>query len=242
MDELEFLLEVAIQNPHYRPMFYEKISGFEVFVITDYGSYVDENNQSHSIKRLRKTDGSEIIPFFSTIEKLHEFEGKNALYSSMRIHELFDNIRGYEAVLNPGMEISKEFSMKEVEFIADDKIFKPSREAGIGEGSEIIISTPDDYPQEMIERLKKLFEIEHEIEFAYLFQYSMENEENESPKYMVIIKTNGDFEKEAGKAIIAIEGSLEKNARVDFIEYDTSTGIEEIVEQYFIPFYVKENK
>ena len=59
---------------------------------------------------------------------------------------------------------------------------------------------------------------------------------------MVIIKTNGDFEKEAGKAIIAIEGSLEKNARVDFIEYDTSTGIEEIVEQYFIPFNVKENK
>ena len=29
----------------------------------------------------------------------------------MRIHELFDNIRGYEAVLNPGMEISKELEL-----------------------------------------------------------------------------------------------------------------------------------
>jgi hypothetical protein len=242
MDELEFLLEVAIQNPHYRPIFYEKIMNFDLYITTDYSSVINgriSEGYSIFVRSLKKENGVEIIPFFSSEAKLLEFEGESVPFISIKGYEFFDIIRGYGAVMNPGFEVSKEFSMREIELMADGKIFQPKQEIGIKSGSKIIISTPEEYPEEMADRLRNLFKMEHEVEKAYIFQYSNLEEEKKNVKYMVVIKTNGDFEKEAGKAIITIEGSLNKNVRVDFIKYDSKTGIEESVENEFEPFYIR---
>ena len=240
MDELEFILETAIQNPQYRPMLYEKLMSSDIFVVTDYNTIVDNTNTKGKkknifIKTLRKENGMEIIPFFTTVEKLTLFTGKETPYINMRSFEFFDIIKGNCAVINPGSEVTKEFTFEEIKALINGTLFIPQNEVQFEKDSELTVFTPINYPEELAERLNKLFRLEEDVVKAYLLQY--QKVEDDGIRYMVAVETEGSFERIAGKAIITAEGSVEKGVSVDFIEMDNESGIKVGIEGDFQPFY-----
>ncbi len=245
MDELEFILETAIQNPQYRPMFYEKLMNSDVFIVTDYNTVADFSEikpkgkkKNIFIKTLKKDNGMDIIPFFTTVEKLTTFTGNGTPYISMKSFELFDIIKGNCAVINPGSEVTKEFTFEEIKSLINGTLFVPKNEVQFEKDSEVVVFTPEDYPEELAERLNKLFAIEEDVVQAYLLQYN-KNENDKSVKYMVAVETEGSFERIAGKAIITAEGSVEKGISIDFIEIDNESGIKEGISEDFEPFYIR---
>jgi hypothetical protein len=240
MDELEFILETAIQNPQYRPMFYEKLMSSDVFVVTDYNTIVESNSLNGKkknifIKTLRKENGMEIIPFFTTVDKLTSFTGEDTPYINLRSFEFFDIIKGNCAVINPGSEVTKEFTFEEIKALINGTLFVPQNEVQFEKDSEVTVFTPVNYPEELADRLNKLFSIEGDVVKAYLLQY--ERGGNDGIKYMVAVETEGSFERIAGKAIITAEGSVAKGVSIDFVEMDNDSGIKVGIEGDFQPFY-----
>lgn len=117
---LELLLRLAYAEPARRQEFYQALMGATVHVIgntenpdSDQGKYAA--GDKISVVTWKTSDGSPIIPFFSSIEALRLCIDQEVRYMSFPARGLFEMTKGTKLVLNPRSEFSKEFAVAEIE-------------------------------------------------------------------------------------------------------------------------------
>jgi type III secretion system (T3SS) SseB-like protein len=122
-DYLAQCLEWAAANPARKPEFVKALRAATIFVM---GEVEGEDPAARSqpalgsgnvILRCQITpDGRQVVPFFSSIEKLQGFvpQGEQITYLSIPAMMLFELANGATVVLNPGSRVSGEISPEDV--------------------------------------------------------------------------------------------------------------------------------
>ena len=111
---LENLMNDLENQPENIPQFLKALLDAEVFCLAK----KDENNQIQ-FRLLETEDGDKAIPFFLSLQTIHNDLGTEVEFLELTTRELFETTKGSILVLNPTSDISKEFSPKEIQFLLE---------------------------------------------------------------------------------------------------------------------------
>ena len=174
---LDELLKQAFENESQRPLFLEKLLDSYVYILGtssvehdgDAAHTLIEGSQVH-IKSWNREDGSQVLPFFTSLEKLQQAIQYNENYLRLHTKSFFELTIGAYLVLNPNSDVSKEFYPKEVEGLLEG-YFGPKPEAyEYTEDTQVLLSQPLPYPVGMVSRLSELLKTKVNVSAAYLAQ------------------------------------------------------------------------
>ena len=116
--ELEQLLMQAVSDPAQRPAFYRALMEATVLVLTDNqapeGDVVLEAGSPLSLQVWEKQDGTNVLPFFSSLSALQRAVEREQPFMALPVRVLFEMTEGAELFLNPKNEYGKEFTPHEV--------------------------------------------------------------------------------------------------------------------------------
>ena len=192
---LEQLLEQAYSQDDLRWVFISHLLDSTVYFLGSINQSSDalnavalEKTESVHIFNWTKEDGSAILPFFSSLQKLQYAISEDQPYLKMQCRSFFELTEGACLVLNPNCGYGKEFMPDEILHI-----LKVYPEAVITEPKAAIDQTvtapstgitgyiqPDKYPLYMLEKLRKLFELQSNISAAYLVEMNLPDQTKQS--------------------------------------------------------------
>lgn len=244
-NKLEEILRLAADEPAYRPQFCEVLLSSQVFLLGATGSPSiggEENLEAGSqvqIQHWEKSDGSPVIPFFSSLEVLQKSIDSEESYLAMSARSLFEMTQGATLFLNPKSDYGKEFVPEEVSHLLSIGISQAPSERVVEKETKVLLGQPSNYPSKMVDSLTLLLAKHDNVKNAYLVLMH-DTSVDEKPHLIVGIEADGDIEKvmrEAGNVAgdTAPEGEPVDLYRVN----ENDSGLS----QYFInetkPFYEK---
>ncbi|MBE7641785.1 hypothetical protein GUB10_15735 [Salegentibacter sp. BLCTC] len=239
-NELEKTLYQASTNSSKRDEFYMKLLWNDLIVLTDKtdkkGTQILEENTS--VKFVTFEDGK--IPIFTSTNRIFDkgFIKEEVPFMALKGQNLFEITKGATLILNPYSDYGKELIPNEIERLLNGSIFDQSNEMKIEEETKIQIGQPAEYPNDLVNALKKLFTEKETVKAAYLAAVKMDNSE-ELPHIMIALDIDGD-RKEITNEAGPIAEKYHKNKTVDFIQIDHKNGG---ISEYFLkntkPFYIR---
>lgn len=187
--EFELLLKSASQEPGYRPLFIEKLLNSFVFVLgvsdTETVDGVLQTGAKLSLNGWTKESGETYIPFFTS---------KQALSKSIRSVEpiiglvcktLFEITTGKTLILNPGHEISKEFTPYEVQKIIENGLGVTHDDIVVKSETKIQLGVPADHPGKLIRSVSLYLKNRPEVAKAYLCLMTKQENSNSLPELLI---------------------------------------------------------
>lgn len=177
--QLEQLLEKAATKPAQRPQFLDALLSSNIYCLgfsSHSESEGDDQNEvlpegSHvQLLHFKKEDGSEYLPIFTSLKVLQQAIEYEQSYLKMPIKQFFELTLGTTIILNPDSEYGKEFLPKEIQGLLNGQYGCFIEQYEYQETTEVLLSQPKDYPQEMIQELNSFFKANGLVKAAYFIQ------------------------------------------------------------------------
>jgi hypothetical protein len=181
-----------------------------------------------------RINGRVYVPVFSSITRLGEH--RETPFFSMRGRDLLEGTRGAEFVLNPGAEIGKVLTSREI-----TRLLNPSAPDEAEKPLQVFWRQPKVYPQKLVDALKVLFVNRTDIMSAAVVEAAFSDRE-EPPHPMIGIEAIGDWRK-TFREVSEITRALMPDIIVDIIPIDRSKPMDQLAEILvkIAPFYVRAN-
>ena len=223
---IEKLLVQAVKNPDERVKFYQGLLEADIYALSSDTSEIGTSSQVLA----RGTEvhfqhfdiqGVRYLPIFTSKERIEALVKAPSTYLKFKGRNFFELTRGEKVFLNPGSEIAKGFTPKEISDMLDGSIFQPRVRLKVDENLEVYVGQPAEYPGELVRNLLELFTHDPLVRTAYLAVEASATAPDK-PHFLVGIDVEGDWDRilaEAKKA--AKEGGAAK-LTVDFVKIDTS--------------------
>jgi hypothetical protein len=243
-NQLEEALRLAAAEPADRPEFYRILMESTVLILGEAdripGEEIDlEEGTRIEIQNWMKPDGTQVIPFFSSIEAMRRVVEDETEYLALPARALFEITLGSILILNPRSEIGKEFIPEEIESLLTGGMNHAPQQRIIRKSTEVLIGQPSEYPMEMISSLSKLFARRRNVRAGYIAMMH-DTSIDETPHLVVGIEVDGEFEGIAQEAGTVAADTSPNGEPVDLIRIDSRT---RFPGNYFFekvkPFYVR---
>ena len=241
-NRLEALLVRATSDAGVRPEFYRAFLEAEILVIgqsdsNKSGRFAAETNTPLQIMEIN-IEGRRLIPMFTSLRRLQEYLQEEASYIQINCRALLETVGPEKGlILNPASAYGKEFVPAEVAALVDGSIFKPVQEHTIPERQEVLIGTPSEYPEKLINGLCSLFKTNPKVRRAYVAQIQIA-ESGEPAHLLIAIDADGDFAALASECGIVVKETLGPEKFADLVRLQDS-GLQDYFQQPSQPFYEK---
>ena len=179
-----------------------------------------------------RVNGRVYVPAFSSLARM----GAATPFFRMRGRDLLVATHGAEVVLNPGAELGKVLTTREIAFLLD-----PSAPAE--KPPQVFWRQPKVYPQKLVDALRVLFANRANIAFASVIEVSFSDRTAELPHPMIGIETTGDWRTTFAE-VSKITEALLPDIIVDIVPIDRARPMDELaaVLMNTAPFYVRDTK
>jgi SseB protein C-terminal domain/SseB protein N-terminal domain len=240
---LEEALLKATQDPLFRPGFYEILIHSEIFLIQtgdvaeDNGPIELEEGDEFQLSTI-EINGQEHIPIFSSSERIYEVIQEGYGYVTMNILDLIEMTNSKELVLNPGGEISKEFTKEEINFILTNSPSWETKPVGEKAPQKVIIGEPEKYPHELTKKLSQLFITLKEVKRAWIANIMVPGED-EKPHSLVALEVSDNIEEIVNNAANLSNNMDLIDPPVDYLQITGEGGLEDYFIEESQPFYTK---
>jgi len=242
---LEELLRLAADEPAHRPAFCDVLLEAQIFLLGTTGLVEGEgqvNLEAGSqvqIQHWERTDGSPVIPFFSSLAVLRQSIDEEQTYLELPVRSLFEMTLGATLMLNPKSDYGKEFVPAEVEQLLNHGVSRMPEQRVVEKETQVLLGQPAEYPSKLVDSLTQLFARNSNVQRAYLAL--MHDPSVDEKAHLIIgIEADGDAEK-----VINVAGNVAGDlaAEGEPVDLCRVTPGEEGLSQYFInettPFYEK---
>ena len=197
-NDLERALRLAANEPASRPDFYRLLVDSEVVVIGNTQRESDgvhnlNAGESVAIQNWQRSDGKQVIPFFTSLDALQRAITEPANYLKMPARTLFEMTKGGTLVLNPTLAYGKEFFPSEIEALLSNAAPYVPESRVIQKQTQVLLGQPRERPSQMIDALTALFEKRSQVKAAFLLL--MGDAPGSKPHLVVGIDADGDVER-----------------------------------------------
>lgn len=188
---LEELLEKAFEQVAFRPQFLQRLLDSYIYILGTQAGHVGEcfdhtlkEGSEVKLKTWHRDDGSEIFPFFTSLEKLQNAIQHEENYLRINTRSFFELTFGSHLVLNPNSQVAKEFTPQEIAGLLNGDYFLHANVEEIQAKSEqsntqpeepqpeldVHYAHPSPYPINMVEQIKILLQVNKAVASAFLVQ------------------------------------------------------------------------
>lgn len=241
---LERILRLAADEPAHRPEFSTVLLKSTVYILSEIGFSSEEEKvinleagSNISIQNWNREDGTQVIPFFTSLEVLKKSIELDQTYFALPAKSLFEMTLGATLFLNPRSDYGKEFIPDEVEQLLSIGLSQQPSQRIVEKQTKVLLGQPSNYPAKMVDSLIQLLSKHKNVNKGYL-ALMHDTSVDEKPHLIIGIEADGDPElviREAGN--VAGE-STPDGEPVDLFRVSRS---DEGISQYFIndtkPFY-----
>lgn len=170
---LEEALRLAAGDPAARPDFYARLIEATVYVIGppnagDAGTREMQAGEQLQLVTWGAADGSPIVPFFSSLERLQAALTEPSSYFALPARALFEITRGSALVLNPRSDHGKEFTPNEIEALLADGVNAQGETRIVEKPTEVLLGQPAHYPAALVDALSAFLAKRPDVRAAYL--------------------------------------------------------------------------
>lgn len=240
LEKLEQLLEMATNDPAYRPQFYDELMRSELFVLhvpernaeSRRGMLHLEKDTQIKLVEFQAEDGHRVIPMFTSVKAIQEGAETDESYLMIDVKTLFEITKGASYILNPYSNYSKDFLPEEVEGLLKNNLAKYSVNL-VEKDEKILVGQPKQYPHALVKALRKYFSTTYSVHAAYLVQIHVP-EKNEAPHVMVGVKLFKDHDKTLRRAILVAQPLIKDGEFVDFMAVESGGGLFKGVPPFFV--------
>jgi hypothetical protein len=238
---LESALRLAANDPSHRPAFFAELLSSTVFIIgSSEGSHTSrtlEAGEKVSIQSWQKTDGTPVIPFFSSLGTLRKAINEESNYLSLPARALFDLTRGATLMLNPKSDYGKEFFPQEIEALLVEGVNRVPEQRVTKKATQVLLGQPANYPNEMLNSLTSYFTKKSKVKAAYL-ALMHDPAVSEKPSLVIGISTEGNADQIVKEAGVVAGDSAPPGEAVDImVVTEGETGLSEYFRKSVTPFY-----
>lgn len=230
-NQLEKALLSAATDVLARPAFYRFLMSEPLIVA---GEIVRGGAEGEGMNlAVVRYNGRAYHPIFSAFSRLQTLSKTKIPHFGMIGRDLFARTRGADFVLNPGSSVGKQLSPSEIAYWLDPA----AREALSRNPPQARLGLLPEPPPLLIEALCILFQNRHEIVAARLLQVAF-SDRNEPPHPLVVIETDGAWEKTA-REISELSAAILPELLIDLIRFDRANpdpGLAPLIAQTQ-PFY-----
>lgn len=247
-NKLEKALRLAFNEPAHRPAFYDALISAQVFIIGSAGVEGDgdeidlEAGSKIHIQHWEKQDGSQVIPFFTSLEQLQQSVESEESVLALPARSFFTMVLGSMLVLNPNSQYVKEFLPDEINRLLSPEPNLVNEQRVIKKDSKVFLGQPAEYPTQMIDSLKQLFSNHKDLKRAYLAQ--MHNgSSDEKPNLVIGIEVEGEPKKVMNEIGMLIRDTAPQGEPVDLcLVNQFESGLSEYFINDVTPFYELKSK
>jgi len=233
----------AASDPGIRPEFYHAFLEAEILAIgkssdNKPGRFIAETNTTLQIMEIN-IEGRLLIPIFSSLPRLQEYVQREESYLQINCQAFLAAVGPDKGlILNPASAYGKEFTPSELAALIDGSFFQPIQTHQVTEKQEVLIGTPSDYPERLVNGLRSLFGRTPEVKQAYLAQIHIPASD-EPAHLLVAVEADGDFAALAAECGMVIKETLDPEKFADLIRLQGS-GVENYLREQCQPFYEKD--
>ena len=244
-NELEAALRLAANEPAHRPEFYRKLLESTVYVLghSERGPSEAERTlapgEDVSIQNWKRSDGSPVVPFFTSLPALESALAEPASYMALPARSLFEITKGSALVLNPKSKYGKEFFPEEIATLLAEGVNRVPQRRVTEQPTSVLLGQPAHYPAKMVDSLTTFFAKSPGVETAWLaLMHDAAHDEN--AHLVVGIAADGDVEALMREAGVVAADAAPNGAAVDLVRVVRGDpGISEYFLQSVKPFYEK---
>lgn len=172
-NDLDRALRLAADDPARRPDFYRTLMDSDVFVLGEierrtFGVESLHMGDEVKIQNWVRSDGTPVIPFFSSLAALQRAIDTPASYLALRATSLFELTKGTTLVLNPKSDYGKEFLPDEVAALLSHGVNRLPEQRVTQFETQVLLGQPKEYPTQMIAALTSFLEKRTQVSAAFL--------------------------------------------------------------------------
>jgi hypothetical protein len=239
---LEKSLRKAATEPAYRAEFYKNLLSENLIVLTDKvtlpeGVQTLQENTNVNIATL--PDGK--IPVFTSTSKIFDkgIIKKEVPFLQMKGEDLFNLATGATFILNPYSDYGKELLPAETESLLKGTILTDHhKQITVQEETKVQIGQPANYPTEIVNSLKKLFQERPGVKAAYL-GWIFNPSSGQPPHLIFALDIEGERQSITNEAGFTAQQLSQPNEIIDFIQIDNNGGLCDYFTEQTKPFYVR---
>jgi hypothetical protein len=147
-----------------------------------------------SILNWARSDGSPIIPFFTSLAALQRAIDEECSYLGLEAKALFELAKGAHFVLNPTSDYGREFLPDEIDALLSGGVARTGEQRIVQKDTKVLLGQPAQYPAQMVEALAKFFAKRSEVKAAYMAL--MHDPARDAKPHLIIgIQAEGDIER-----------------------------------------------
>jgi hypothetical protein len=197
VNALEVLLKQAATEPEYRAAFYEALLAGTIYVIGQKDAPAGAQHLSAGsqvqIEHWEKEDGSQVIPFFSSLEALQRGMADEVKYLSMTGRALFEIVAQGDLplVLNPNADYGKEFYLAEVQALLTHGVNKLPQTRVVEKETKVMLGLPARRPEKLIKAVAAFLASCPSVEAAYIASIH-DPGTDEKPHLLLGIQADGE--------------------------------------------------
>lgn len=253
--QLEQLLEKAFDDPALRPQFLALLLNSDIYFLGSSSNDVDihvEHTLSEGsqiqIKSWNKADGTEILPFFTSLEKLQKAIQDPESYLKIHTQSFFELTLGATLALNPNSGYGKEFTAEEIQGLLSSDFENSAQPYEYEENTQVLMSQPQPYPLAMAENLNRFLVSHREVTSAYLAQIH-DTQRDPEPTLVIGLLIDQLIEEKQlqalkGKVGNMVVDNLENKKPIDLFIIDSNDkeGLSHYLLMETKPFYVRQEE
>lgn len=250
---LEELLEKAFDQVSYRPQFLKQLLDSYIYILgiseDNVGDHIEHTLTEGSkvqIKSWNKEDGTEILPFFTSLEKLQKAIQYEENYLRIHTRSFFELTLGANLVLNPNSNVTKEFLAAEIAGLLNEDFDLPSQSSQ--NNINVSMSHPSPYPINMVEQIKILLQIKPSVSSAYLVQIHDVEKDSKPSLALGLLLSQALTEQEKQQLSRQVgqtaHDSLLQKKPIDliFIDMNDKKGLSHYFLHETQPFYIRQDE
>jgi len=221
-NDLEEALVQAATDPGSRPIFYKKLLESEIIVLgfsnaSGEGSRTAVEGEKLSIVNWEKSDGTKVIPFFTSISAVQKILEEETRVVSLPARNFFEMTKGSTVYLNPKLDFGKEFFPHEIEALLETGVNHSLTQRIVEESTQIQLWQSAGYPTEMVSALTSLLSRHPVVKAAYLCMMQ-ELTTDKVPTLLVGFEGEGSLELVMQEAGSVVADTAPRGMLVDFVE------------------------
>jgi hypothetical protein len=190
--------------------------------------------------QLRKIEfqGTLCIPVFSSLARLQAVVQQQVAYLGVNAVELMRLTSGSSLLLNPGSSYGKEITAAEAESIVDGSIWRPVERRVTTTATQVLLGQPANYPNELVEALKRLFAKDKRVKRAWLAHFH-DPTRDEKPHTLIAIDAPGVYQEVAAEVGVVAANVVIPDPPVDVTPVGSGPGLDSYFLNQCKPFYVR---
>ncbi|AMW79389.1 hypothetical protein AMD27_11135 [Acinetobacter sp. TGL-Y2] len=253
--QLEDLFLQALHEPAYRAEFLEKLMSAHIYFPGTTGrsdvsqiqeSYLDENTPVQ-IKSWPNEAYGQIIPFFTSLEKMRLALNPDEKFICMPCNVFFAMTQGSLLILNPESDATKEFTPEEILQLLAGNNSDQTESYTVEEDTQVMVEQPEQRPDFLLDQLSKSLSQYPEVDSAY-FAQMYNSAKDQTPSFVIGLLFGDVLETEKLNRLHSMIGqvandSLELKTSIDLLHIDPQQG-DEGLHHYFLneteAFYVRQ--